>query len=188
VNVTLKNNLDTAKLMLALGKEREEAVSAAHFNQEFKNQTFRKFLDEGTFLDVKGSTFLDWLSEIYPAREELRKWTALYMKEANNYASIANKAITNSRDGFLGIDYTVKEPREVLQEANSELDALKEIVEGFQEISEEANLIVVLSEKEAKEKVFKEGGYQLVNELVALDPNVPVDYSGSPTTSNVQTQ
>lgn len=174
---TVKHNLDTAKLMNALGAEKNEILNT-DFDTDFTNDSIRRYLKEGTFLDVKGSSgFLgaDWLSGIYPAWEELRKHTNLYMDEAKKFSSLADRTNSDTRDGFLGIDYDVKPPAELLAEMNQEIANLKDVLEGWNEIKDQMDIKVAYGENpELYQGVFKEGGYQAVCETEAMDLDTPV--------------
>lgn len=174
---TIKHNLDTAKLMNALGAEKNEVLNV-DFDKDFTNDAIRSYLKEGTFLNVKGSSgFLgaDWLSGIYPAWEELRKHTNLYMDETKKFSALADRSNSDTRDGFLGIDYHIKPPAELLQELNQEIAALKEVLEGWNEIKDQMDIKVAYGENpELYQGVFKEGGYQPVCDTEAMDLDSPV--------------
>ncbi len=160
VVATIKHNLDTSQLIQALWKEKKEALD--NIDTEFKSETIKKYLKEGTFLDVKGSTFFDWLGEVYPAWEELRKANVLYKEEADKFTSLAQRATTNTRDGFLGIDYTVKPAPELLEEINKEMDELKRLVLVWRDIKDAAGIRMPLATDEKMSGIFKDGGYQPV--------------------------
>lgn len=174
---TVKHNLDTAKLMNDLWSEKDSLLNV-DFDKDFTNDAIRRYLKEGTFLDVKGSSgFLgaDWLSGLYPAYEEHRKFNKLYLNEAKEFSSLANRSNSDTRDGFLGIDYHVKPPAELLQEYNQEISSLKEILEGWNEVKDQMDIKVAYSENpELYQGVFKEGGFQPVCDLEAMDLDSPV--------------
>ncbi|HOT27242.1 MAG TPA: hypothetical protein PLU72_03565 [Candidatus Ozemobacteraceae bacterium] len=174
---TIKHNLDTAKLMNDLWSEKDSLLNV-DFDKDFTNDAIRRYLKEGTFLDVKGSSgFLgaDWLSGIYPAYEEHRKFNKLYLNEAKEFSSLANRSNSDTRDGFLGIDYHVKPPAELLQEYNQEISSLKEILEGWNEVKDQMDIKVAYGENpELYQGVFKEGGFQPVCDTEAMDLDSPV--------------
>jgi len=174
---TVKHNLDTAKLMNDLWSEKDSLLNV-DFDKDFTNDAIRRYLKEGTFLDVKGSSgFLgaDWLSGLYPAYEEHRKFNKLYLNEAKKFSSLANRSSSDTRDGFLGIDYHVKPPAELLQEYNQEISSLKEILEGWNEIKDQMDIKVAYGDNpELYQGVFKEGGFQPVCDTEAMDLDSPV--------------
>ncbi len=174
---TVKHNLDTAKLANELGAEKNEVLNA-DFDKDFTNDAIRRYLKEGTFLDVKGSSgFLgaDWLSGIYPAWEELRKHTNLYMDQVKKLSSLADRSNSDTRDGFLGIDHHVMPPKELLQELNQEIEALKDVLEAWDEAKDQLDIKVATSENPDLYKgVFKDGGFQPVCDTEAMDTNNPV--------------
>jgi len=173
----VKHNLDTAKLMSALWAEKDSLLNV-DFDKDFTNDAIRRYLKEGTFLDIKGSSgFLgaDWLSAIYPAYEEHRKFNRLYLNEAKKFSSLANRSNSDTRDGMLGIDYNVKPPAELLQEFNQEITSLKEILEGWNEAKNQMDIKVAYGDNpEMYQGVFKEGGFQPVCDTEAMDLDSPV--------------
>jgi hypothetical protein len=173
---SLKHNLDTAKLMEDLGREKQDSLKDSTFNADFTDPYFHSFLKKGTFLDVKGSTFKDWLSDLYPPYEELRKYTSLFMKEVKKYSSMADEANSSERDGFLWFNSSVVHPKDLLQELNLELSAFKEVSESFEELREATGLKMAVSrdDPELYGKIYKEGGYQIVCEPVPMDVNQKV--------------
>ncbi|HNW34934.1 MAG TPA: hypothetical protein PKM25_08385, partial [Candidatus Ozemobacteraceae bacterium] len=174
---TIKHNLDTAKLMTAMGTEKLEVLNA-DFDREFTNDAIKSYLKTGTFLDVKGSSgFLgaDWLSGLYPAWEELRKYTNLYMDEAKKFSALADRSGSDTRDGFLGIDYHVKPPKELLQEMNQEIEALKAVLEAWNDVKDQMDIKVAYGDNpEMYQGVFKEGGFQPVCDTEAMNLDSPV--------------
>jgi len=145
-----KHNLDTAKMMENLVQEKESALDMEKFKKEFSNAEIQEYLKTGTFLNVKGKTFSDWLGGLIPPYEDLDKCTKLYKQETAKFSSFANRAVTNSRDGFLGIDYTVKPPQDLLKEFNDELKELKKVSEAFYEIKDSAGLSMPVSKDNAE--------------------------------------
>ncbi len=172
VVATIKHNLDTSALIQALYEEKKKSLN--NVAREFKCDAIRKYLKEGTFLDVKGSTFMDWLGGVYPAWEELRKATALYKKEADKFAALARRATSNTRDGFLGIDYTVKPPQELLEEINREMDELRRMVLLWREIKDQVGIRMPMATDERMSGIFKEGGFQPLAPLEPMNLDDPV--------------
>ena len=142
---TIKKNLDTAVMMRELGEEKRAAL--ADFSNEFKNYDIAKYLKEGTFLDVKGKTFFDWLSDIYPAYEEMEKFTNLYMREVEDFTEVADDSNSDSRRSFLIFSKDGYHPKNLLKELNDELDGYKEIILAFEKIKEDVQLNMGLSEE-----------------------------------------
>ncbi len=167
---TIKKNLDTAKIMKETGEEKRQIL--ADFKNEFTNYDIAKYLKEGTFLDVKGSTFMDWLSDIYPAYEEMELNTNLYMNEVEKFTGTADEANSSTRDRFLWFDKENVHPKELLVELNNELDAFKEISEKFEEIKDDVGLNMPLTQSENSEfyaNVYRPNGYTINYNLEALD-------------------
>ncbi|MFZ2955567.1 MAG: hypothetical protein WA705_01530 [Candidatus Ozemobacteraceae bacterium] len=183
LDLTLKKNLDTAALMEAFGREREQSL--ADFETEFKNPEFKKYLKEGKFLDINGSSFFNWLSQSYPVYEEMDKYTKLFMNEVKTYSGKASEANTDTRDGFLWFDSHVKEPDLMLRAVNDELAACKKVVEGYAAAKDEMGLTIAFSSDDADSfaKVFPEGGFKMIfgkEGRTPLDPTVPLAESPTP--------
>ena len=158
--INIKNGIDTAKLMQAMGQDKREIME--NFESEFTNSAFNKYLKEGTFLDVKGSTFTDWLGEVYPAYSELEKFTNLYMQEVDKYSGAADTANSTTRERWYWFDKDVAHPKEVLRQLNDELRALKELTESFEDVKDTLNIRMPIADNSAfKNGVFKDGGYTL---------------------------
>lgn len=143
---TIKKNLDMAVMMKELGMEKQQVLQ--DFRNEFTNFDLAKFLNEGTFLDVKGSTFWDWLADIYPAKAEMEKHTNLYMDEVEEFTGVADSANSDSRRFLLFFSRDGYHPKNLLKELNDELDAYKQIVDDFDSIKDDAGLMMALSDNE----------------------------------------
>ena len=146
---TIKKNLDTAVMMRELGDEKRAALE--DFSKEFTNYDIAKYLKEGTFLDVKGKTFFDWLSEIYPAYEELEKFTNLYMNEVEDFTEVADDSNSDTRKKFFFFSKDGYHPKNLLSDLNTELDGYKEIILAFEKIKDDVQMNVGLSESENSE-------------------------------------
>lgn len=178
---TIKQNLDLAVMMRELGEEKRAVL--ADFSKDFTNYDLAKFLKEGTFLDVKGSTFADWLADIYPAFDEMEKFTNLYMREVDNYTSAADESNSDTRERWWWFDKQDMHPKNLLHDLNSELAAFKEVAAKFEEIKDDVNLNMPLSEGENSDfyaNVYADGGYQAVvedpqaNEFLIDSPVIPL--------------
>jgi hypothetical protein len=167
---TIKKNLDTAKIMRETGEEKRQVL--ADFQNEFSNYDIAKYLKEGTFLDVEGSTFMDWLSDIYPAYDEMELNTNLYMKQVDEFTGTADEANSSTRERRFWFDKENVHPKELLGDLNNELDAFKEIAEKFEEIKDDVGLNMPLTQSENSEfyeNVYRPNGYQMAYEVEALD-------------------
>jgi DNA-binding transcriptional regulator YhcF (GntR family) len=171
----IKQNLDLAAMMRELGEEKRAML--ADFDEEFTNYDLAKFLKEGTFLDVKGSTFADWLADIYPAYDEMEKFTNLYMREVDKFTEVADESNSDTRSRWYWFDKHGMHPKEILHDLNSELDRFKEVAAKFEEIKDDAGLEMPLSESENSE--FYANVYTEYEPVVA-DPENDVLYLDSP--------
>lgn len=172
--VNLKRTLDTARLMRMLGEEKREVLR--DFDNEFKNAAIKEYLRKGTFLDVKGKTFMDWLGGIYPAYEELEKFTNLYWREVEAYSGNADTANSTTRERFLWFDKEVTHPRELLKQLNDELKELKELTEAYEGVKDTLNLRMPIADNpEFKNGVYRQDGYNLDWDASQLmDVNNPI--------------
>lgn len=143
---TIKKNLDMAVLMKELGEEKRQMLR--NFSTEFTNYDIAKYLNEGTFLDVRGSTFWDWLADIYPAKAEMEKHTNLYMNAVEDFTKVADNANSDSRRFLLLFSRDGYHPKNLLKELNDELDAYKEIVTDFETIRDDAGLTMAIVDNE----------------------------------------
>lgn len=176
---TIKQNLDMAVMMRELGEERRAML--AEFKDDFTNYDLAKFLKEGTFLDHKGSSGFfgaDWFANIYPAYAEMEKYTNLYMNEVGKFTKAADESNSDTRSRWYWFDKEGMHPKELLRDLNAELDAFKEVTAKFEEIKDDLNLNMPLSEGENPDfygNVYADGGYQaIMDEPAALDPDSPV--------------
>ncbi len=169
----IKKNLDMAVMMKELGDEKREMLQ--NFRNEFTNYDIARFLNEGTFLDVRGSTFFDWLADIYPAKAEMEKHTNLYMREVEEFTNSADSANSDSRRAWLFFSRDGYHPRTLLEELNQELEAYKTIVAAFEDIKDDAGLMMVISDdQDLYDGIFSDS-FQ-ADEPVALD----LDFAVSP--------
>ncbi len=169
---TIKKNLDTAVMMRELGEEKRSVME--DFNKEFTNYDIAKFLKEGTFLDVKGKTFFDWLSDIYPALEELEKHTNLYMNEVEDFTEVADDSNSDTRKKFIFFSKDGYHPKNLLKDLNDELDGYKEIILAFEKIKDDVQMNIGLSESTNSELYGGVFHAYTVDDPVALDLDNPV--------------
>lgn len=168
---TVKQQLDLAALMQDMADEKQAALG--EFDRSFKNYEIKRYLKEGSFLDVDGNTIWDWFSNIYPPYEEMEKSLNLFRKDAQRYAGIADDGNSSTRERLLWFDKEIVHPSELLRKLNSELEAWQEVIDGFAEIQEETDLNLILGEdQDFAQKVFAE--YRIDYELTPLDPAEPV--------------
>ena len=168
---TIKKNLDTAVLMRELVNEKRDSLELKNFNSEFRNEDLNKYLKEGTFLTVKGSTFWDWLSDLYPAYDELEKYTNLFEDKVEDFEVAANDSNTGHKKVlFFTVESDEHHPAAVLKDINATIANYKSCTEDFENIANELGLdgLGVSSEDT--------GIYTEYNacEVVALDPNAAV--------------
>ena len=174
---TIKQNLDLAVMMRELGEEKRAVLE--EFSDEFTNYDLAKFLKEGTYLDVEGSTFGDWLAEIYPPYDEMEKFTNLYMREVDKFTKIADKSNSDVRERWYWFDKEGMHTKELLHDLNAELAAFEEVAAKYEEIKDDVNLYMPLSESEDSDmydNVYVDGGFQAVVE----DPEEEPFYIDSP--------
>jgi len=139
---TIKKNLDLAVMMKEMGEEKRQALK--DFSSEFTNYDIAKYLKEGTFLDVKGKTFWDWLADIYPAYEEMEKHTNLYMREVEDFTDVADQSNSDSRRVWLVFSRDGYHPKNLLDDLNAELAAYKKVVDAFAKIKGATGLNMAL--------------------------------------------
>lgn len=172
IAMTIKHNIDVAQLMQTLGNEKQETIDS--FHSEFKNEAIRRFLEKGEFLDVNKSWWdkaMNWLSEIYPAYDELKKFTKLYNNEVEDFTKTAD---------FANIKYN---PGELVRDLNNEIAAYKDLYSDFEDIKDDAGLNMPLADDQQKfDGIF--ANFQIpegVEEMTPLDVNAPVnEYLVSP--------
>ncbi len=160
---TVQANADTAAIMEHMGQVRLKASQS--IEQEYKSAAIKKYLREGTFLDVKGSTFMDWLGEVYPAAEELRKFSDLFLDEVKKY----KEEVEDFKNSDVG---------QILAQTNDSQTKLKEMVALWASIASAAQIRVVV--KEDDKQVFPGGGYNLPAGIEVLDPTKPIGDPDSP--------
>jgi hypothetical protein len=103
----------------------------------------------------------------------MEKSLNLFRKDAQRYAGIADDGNSSTRERLLWFDKEIVHPSELLRKLNSELEAWQEVIDGFAEIQEEADLNLILAEdQDFAQKVFAE--YRIDYELTPLDPAEPV--------------
>lgn len=173
---TIKKNLDTAVMMRELGEEKRSVMQ--DFSKEFTNYDIAKYLKEGTFLDVKGKTFFDWLSDIYPALEEMEKFTNLYMKEVEDFTEIADDSNSDSRKVWLLFSKDGYHPKNLLKDLNDELEAYNDIILSFEKIKDDVGINLGLSESESPELHAGVFSAYSAEDPTALDLDSPVIPAG----------
>ncbi|MBF0407353.1 MAG: hypothetical protein HQM10_08365 [Candidatus Riflebacteria bacterium] len=171
LGIFAKQIRDTSALLDSLLKEKKDLL--ANFESEFKNDAIKKYLKEGTFLDIKGSSGMlgmDWFSGLYPAYEELRKSTQLFENVVKSYREKAEKAGATHDEGWLFWKTQIKDPDTVLSELNAELDGFQKITEIYESMNDSDAQIAVSS---TDPNVYPENGFNLVTDpTTALNPNV----------------
>ena len=153
LTITVKGQLDMGTLMNAYIEDKREALNG--FDNDFKNEDIKLYLKKGTFLDVKGSGFLDWLSELYSAYDETDKTLKQIEKDVKKYNKLAGTGASDKRNVFLWFKKSVTTPPELVELINDELEEWQKTIDAWAEISSDANVKVVLAEdKEFAEKVL----------------------------------
>ena len=174
---TVKQQLDLARLMRLMSEEKAKALS--EFNQTFNNDDIKKFLKDGTFLDVEGGTWSDWFSGIYSPYEEMEKYLRLFNQDTEKYTGIADEGNSSTRERMLWFDKEIVHPAELLKKLNDELSAWHETLEKFSELSDDNDLKLILIENpDFAAKVFAE--FKLEYELEPLNPEQPVEKTEKP--------
>ena len=162
---TVKKNLDLAVMMKELGDEKRQALK--DFNSEFTNYDIAKYLKEGTFLNVKGKTFWDWLADISPAYKDMEFHANLYMNEVEDFTEVADASNSDSRSSWVIFSKDGYHPKNLLKDLNTELEAYKKIVDDFEKIKDKTGLYMALSDSDLYKGVFSDS-------FVAEDPE-PLD-------------
>ena len=169
LTITVKEHLDMGTLMNAYVEDKKNMLGL--FNSDFKNDDIRAYLKDGTFLSVKGKTFLDWLSELYSAYDETEKTLKQIEKDVNKYNKLAGTGASDKRHVFLWFDKSVSTPPELVEKINEELEAWQKTIDAWADISSDANVKVVLAEnKEFAEKVLSKFDASMFP-LECLDPD-----------------
>ncbi len=160
---TIKRNIDLSILMQELYEEKLEAIN--NVDSEFSNLEFRDFIKKGSFLDVKGGGFLDWLSGIYPPVDELKKYNNLYKKEIDKYSKAAEDS-SKGHKKLLGFLWRVEDenynPNTVLGEINITLDTYRKVAEDFELIApelEQQGLVLTIASDDEGVYPMKDGAY-----------------------------
>ena len=180
---TIKRNVDLAVLMQELYEEKLAAIESV--DSEFTNIEFNDFIKKGSFLNVKGGGFLDWLSGIYPPVDELKKYNNLYKKEIDKYSKAADDS-TQGHKRLFGCLWYVKDekynPNTVLGEINILLDKYRKVSEDFELIVpelEQDGLVLSMTISSNDEGVYpmENGsytGYPTMEEVetISLDEDV----------------
>ena len=183
----IKQNLDTAKMMRELGEEKYAMMEG--FKDEFTNPDLAEFLKKGTFLDVKGSTFMDWLADIYPAYKEMEKYTNLYMDEVEDYTAAADDSNATTRRKFIFFTESDMHPQAVLDMLNEQLGKYERITAKYENVIGELDALAAQDPKglnsgfqmplaESSQTGLHDGvygDYKLVCETKALDVETPVN-------------
>ncbi|MBF0543407.1 MAG: hypothetical protein HQM08_03185 [Candidatus Riflebacteria bacterium] len=168
-----KELTDTSALLQNLLEEKKNQL--ANFDQNFKDDEFRRFLKDGTYLDIKGSSGLlglDWFSGMYPAYEELRKQLELFETQVKAYQEKAKKAANVHNDGWLFWKIEIETPGNLLADLNTQLDEFKKLIQIYEQINDPDAKPAISSDNT---KVFPLGGFKLVTDpSQPLNPNQPV--------------
>lgn len=169
LTITVKQQMDMAVLMNAYVEDKCSALKV--FDKDFKHADIVKYLEEGSFLSVKGGGFLDWLSELYSPYDESKKTLKLIEKNVIKYSRLADKGASDKRSSFLGFKKSVTTPPELVEKINIELAHWRDTIEAWSAISSEANVRVVLDEdREFAERVL--ASFDISNfKLESLDPD-----------------
>ena len=162
----IKKNLNLATLMQELYDEKQEALDT--FDQDFKNIEFNEYLKKNKFLNVHGFGIMDWLSDLYPAYDELKKYNKLYKNEIDSFAKAAEDSNTGHKKVFFF--FTAKDdkyhPNTVLTEINALLKAYKELLADFESISDELEQdgLILATIKSDDDKIYPEDGFDTLPE------------------------
>ena len=164
LNITVKQHIDMATLMNTYVEEKQQALD--NFNNDFKNKDIASYIKEGSFLNVKGDSFLDWLAELYSAYDDADKTLKQMKKDVAKYDKLAKKGASNDRGWFTSI----ATPLELVETINEELSCWKNTVDAWDNIASDVNVKVVLAEnRDFAEKIWAEYDTSKIK-LQALDP------------------
>ena len=177
----IKHNLDTAEMMKCLLNEKREAL--ATFDTEFTNIEFNEYLKKGSFLNVKGSTFMDWLSELSPAYSEMEYYANIYEKNAKEFQEAADESNEGHKKLF-GFLWQVKDddyhPNKVIEELNGVLNSYKSVLEDFEDLKNDLGEDgLVLLDRTGEDGIFVEYPTREINvvdvnkEVVELSSVIP---------------
>ena len=148
LHIKVKGYLDMGAIMNAYLKEKRDAYN--DFDKEFTNDDLNKFLKKGTFLNVEGDTFLDWLSGLYSAYDEMDKSLNQLEKDVDKYNEQADLTASGER-GWL-IHWNVDTPQDLIPDINEELNSWKTLIDEWQQnIADDNDLNVVLGKSENQE-------------------------------------
>ena len=167
--LTVKQYLDMGALMNSYVDDKDESLKS--IKDDVTNQDLKMYIEEGTFLSVKGGGFLDWLSELYSSYDETEKSLKQIRKDVEKYNKEARISASGTRSGFLWIPKDVTTPPELVEKINKELEQWNKTIEAWNDISSDVDVKVVLADnKEFAEGVL--GSYDISEfPLEALDPD-----------------
>ncbi len=169
LTITVKQQLDMGVIMSAYVEDKWDALKS--FDKDFKNKDIVKYLKEGTFLSVKGGGFLDWLAELYSTYDESEKTLKQIQKDVDKYNKLAGISASDKRNAFLFFKKSVTTPPELVSKINLELLSWRSTIRAWNEISDTANVKVVLANNaEFAEKILS--SYDVTPfTLTPLDPD-----------------
>jgi len=155
---TLLANHDTTTLMRHFGEDRVKAAEGVKTN--IKNPDIVRYLTEGSFASQKDSAILNWLGDIYPPAEELRKASVLFVEAVGSYEHEVNS-------------FPSADVNSALDDLNRLQAELKDVVANWQRDADKTGVQVVLDPEDAR--VFPTGGFRhpLIDKPV-IDPDVPI--------------
>ncbi len=155
---TVQANRDTAVLMKKYGQTRLDA--AQHTDQVFANPDLRRFVAEGAFLNEKGQTLMNWLGEIYPPAEELRKASTLFLNEARGYQKQCD-------------EFPLDELARTLDDMNRMQRDIQQVVTSWKRIGDDAGIRVVVDPGDPE--IFPVNGFAYpLHGCAPLDPDQPM--------------
>lgn len=168
LTITVKQQLDMGALMQTYVSDKWESLNS--FDKDFKNPEIKKYLKDGSFLDVKGGGFLDWLAELYSAYDESEKTLKKMEEDVNEYCRLAGISASGERKTWVFFTKSVSTPRDMVHKINAELSNWKKTIKAWNKISSDANVRVVLAEdEEFAKKVLS--SYDISKfKLLPLDP------------------
>lgn len=168
LTITVKQQLDMGALMQTYVSDKWESLSS--FDKDFKNPEIKKYLKDGSFLDIKGGGILDWLAELYSAYDESEKTLKKMEEDVNEYCRLAGISASGERKTWIFFNKSVSTPRDMVHKINTELSNWKKTIKAWNKISSDANVRVVLAEdEEFAKKVLS--SYDISKfKLLPLDP------------------
>jgi len=148
LDLTIKSCLDRHALLKRLGKDKQEILDNFDKNYEKAVPAMWRYLAKNEFLGVGGkwNAFMDWLSDIKPAKEEMQKYVNLYMKAVDEYGEIVN-GLSNQTTGIIWWKKELPNPDEAIVKLNDALKQVKEVIKKYEDMKNDTDLTVKITDE-----------------------------------------